>query len=125
MQARTLFGIDSTKRMHKSLGISNQSLCNSSFNWSTFVNLASDNLWSIHDQIFSIGFKSGDFAGQSITVTFWSLNHTFTDLAVCAVAPSCWKIQGCCHNYLMSDFVWYRFSPHFQCFFGKIWYFEF
>ncbi len=35
--------------------------------------------------IFSMGFKSGEFAGQSSTVTPWSLNQLLVPLAVWAV----------------------------------------
>ncbi len=31
---------------------------------------------------FSLGFRSGEFAGQSSTVTLWSLNHLLVPLAV-------------------------------------------
>ncbi len=42
---------------------------------------------------FSVGFRSGEFAGQSSTVTPWSLNQLLVPLAVCAGARSCWKIK--------------------------------
>ncbi len=34
---------------------------------------------------FSIGFRSGEFAGQSSTVTPWSFNQLLVPLAVCQV----------------------------------------
>ncbi len=40
---------------------------------------------------FSMGFRSGKFAGQSSTVTPWSLNQL---LAVWAGAKSCWKMKS-------------------------------
>ncbi len=40
---------------------------------------------------FSTGFRSGEFAGQSSTVTPWSLNQLLVPLAVWAGAKSCWK----------------------------------
>ncbi len=40
---------------------------------------------------FSMGFRSGEFAGQSSTVTPWSLNQLLVPLAVWAGAKSCWK----------------------------------
>ena len=44
---------------------------------------------------FSMGFRSGEFAGQSRTVIPWSLNQVFVVLAVWAGAKSltnkCWK----------------------------------
>ncbi len=43
---------------------------------------------------FSLGFRSGEFAGQSSTVTPWSLNQLFVPLAVWAGAKSCWKIKS-------------------------------
>ncbi len=41
---------------------------------------------------FSMGFRSGEFAGQSSTVTLWSLNQL--PLAVWAGAKSCWKMKS-------------------------------
>ncbi len=43
---------------------------------------------------FSMGFRSGEFAGQSSTVTPWSLNQLLVPLAVWAGAKSCWKIKA-------------------------------
>ncbi len=40
---------------------------------------------------FSMGFRSDEFAGQSSTVTPWSLNQLLVHLAVWAGAKSCWK----------------------------------
>ncbi len=43
---------------------------------------------------FSIGFRPGEFAGQSSTVTSWSLNQLLVPLAVCAGDKSCWKMKS-------------------------------
>ncbi len=43
---------------------------------------------------FSMGFRSGEFAGQSSTVTTWSLNQLLVPLAVWADAKSCWKMKS-------------------------------
>ncbi len=43
---------------------------------------------------FSTGFRSGEFAGQSSTVTPWSLNQLLVSLAVWAGAKSCWKMKS-------------------------------
>ncbi len=43
---------------------------------------------------FSLGFRSGEFAGQSSTVTPWSLNQILVLLAVWAGAKSCWKMKS-------------------------------
>ncbi len=40
---------------------------------------------------FSMGFRSGEFAGQSSTPTPWSFNQLLMLLAVWAGAKSCWK----------------------------------
>ncbi len=42
----------------------------------------------------SMGFRSGEFAGQSSTVTPWSLNQLLVPLAVWARAKSCWKMKS-------------------------------
>ncbi len=44
--------------------------------------------------IDSLRFKSGEFAGQSSTVTLWSLNQLLVHLAVWAGAKSCWKMKS-------------------------------
>ncbi len=43
---------------------------------------------------FSMGFRTGEFAGQSSTVTPWSLNQLLVLLAVWAGAKSCWKMKS-------------------------------
>ncbi len=43
---------------------------------------------------FSMGFRSGEFAGQSSTPTPWSFNQFLVLLAVCAGAKSCWKMKS-------------------------------
>ncbi len=43
---------------------------------------------------FSMGFRSGEFAGQSKTVTPWSLNQLLVPLAVWAGAKSFWKMKS-------------------------------
>ncbi len=42
---------------------------------------------------FSMGFRSGEFAGQSSTPTPWSFNQLLVLLAVWAGAKSCWKLR--------------------------------
>ncbi len=43
---------------------------------------------------FSIGFRSGEFAGQSSTPRPWSFNQLLVLLAVWAGAKSCWKMKS-------------------------------
>jgi len=43
---------------------------------------------------FSIGFRSGEFAGQSSTPTPWSFNQLLVLLAVWAGAKSSWKMKS-------------------------------
>ncbi len=43
---------------------------------------------------FSMGFRSGEFAGQSSTVTIRSLNQLLVPLAVWAGVKSCWKMKS-------------------------------
>ncbi len=38
--------------------------------------------------------ESGEFAGQSSTVTLWSLNKLLVPLAVWAGAKSCWEMKS-------------------------------
>ncbi len=40
------------------------------------------------------GFRSGEFAGQSITPTPWSFNQLLVLLAVWAGATSCWQMKS-------------------------------
>ncbi len=42
---------------------------------------------------FSMGFRSGEFAGQSSTPTPWSFNQLLVLLAVWTGAKSCWKMK--------------------------------
>ncbi len=44
--------------------------------------------------IFSMGFRSSEFAGQSSTPTPCSFNQILVLLAVWAVAKSCWKMKS-------------------------------
>ncbi len=43
---------------------------------------------------FSVRFRSGEFAGQSSTLTPWSFNQLLVLLAVWAGAKSCWKMKS-------------------------------
>ncbi len=43
---------------------------------------------------FPMGFRSGEFAGQSSTPTPWSFNQLLVLLAVWAGAKSCWKMKS-------------------------------
>ncbi len=43
---------------------------------------------------FSMGFRSGEFAGQSSTVTPWSLNQILVPLAVWEGAKFSWKMKS-------------------------------
>ncbi len=52
---------------------------------------------------FSMGFRSGEFAGQSSTPTPWSFNQLLVLLAVWAGAKSCWKMKSA---YLKSWSAW-------------------
>ncbi len=55
---------------------------------------------------FSIGFRSGEFAGQSCTVTPWSLNKLLVPLAVWAGAKSCWKWNQHLHKPCQQKEAW-------------------
>ncbi len=56
--------------------------------------------------IFSMGFRSGEFAGQSSTVTPWSLNQLLVPLAVWAGAKSCWKWNQHLHKACQQKEAW-------------------
>ncbi len=51
---------------------------------------------------FSMGFRSGEFAGQSSTLTPWSFNQLLVLLAVWAGAKSCWKMKSASFKKLVS-----------------------
>ncbi len=55
-------------------------LSSSAFFWSLVSHFPLDNTLR-----FSMGFRSGDFAGQSSTPTLWSFNQLLVLLAVCQV----------------------------------------
>ncbi len=50
-------------------------------------------LLTIHHR-FSMGFRSGEFAGQSSTLIPWSLNQLLVPLAVWAGAKFSWKMNS-------------------------------
>ncbi len=52
---------------------------------------------------FSMGFRSGEFAGQSSTRTPWSFNQLLVLLAVWADAKSCWKMHEMLQNFLVNE----------------------
>ncbi len=77
---------------------------------------------------FSMGFRSGEFAGQSSTPTPWSFNQLLVLLAVWAGAKSWWKMKSaihrvvhlfCCHIYRMRSNLrstaTYRWTSEQQC----------
>ncbi len=49
---------------------------------------------------FSMGFRSGEFAGQSNTPTPRSLNQLLVPLAVWAGAKSCWKMKSASPSFI-------------------------
>ncbi len=53
-----------------------------------------------------MGFRSGEFAGQSSTVTPWSLNQLLVPLAVWAGAKSCWKKNQHLHKACQQKEAW-------------------
>ncbi len=55
---------------------------------------------------FPMGFRSGEFAGQSSTVTPWSLNQLLVPLAVWAGAKSCWKMNQHLHTACQQKEAW-------------------
>ncbi len=54
----------------------------------------------------TMGFRSGEFAGQSSTVTPWSLNQLLVPLAVWAGAKSCWKMNQHLHKACQQKEAW-------------------
>ncbi len=50
-------------------------------------------VWCLSSR-FSVDFRSGEFAGQSSTVTLWSLNQLLVPLAEWAGAEYCWKMKS-------------------------------
>ncbi len=55
---------------------------------------------------FSMGFRSGEFAGQSSIVTPWSLNQLLVPLAVWAGAKSCRKWNQHLHKACQQKEAW-------------------
>ncbi len=77
-------GMESISLWHCSGVMEAQDALIAAFRSSALLGLVSLNLR------FSMGFKSGEFSGQSSTVTPWSLNQI---LAVWAGAKTCWKVK--------------------------------
>ncbi len=61
----------------------------SAFFWSLDSHFPLDNI-----NRFSMGFRSGEFAGQSSTATPWSFHQLLVLFAVSAGAKSCWKMKS-------------------------------
>ncbi len=65
---------------------------------------------------FSMGFRSGEFASQSSTVTPWSLNQLLVPVAVWAGAKSCrkMKLKFFClfFKYILVDLFFTRDRQH-------------
>ncbi len=59
---------------------------------------------------FSMGFRSGEFAGQSSTVTPWPLNQLLVLWAVWAGATSRWKITSAFHKACQQKEAWSALS---------------
>ncbi len=53
-----------------------------------------ESMYTGASQRFSLGFRSGEFAGQSSTPTPWSFNQLLGLLAVFAGAKCCWKMKS-------------------------------
>ncbi len=64
------------------------------FRSSTLLSLVSLIFLLTITHIVSLGFRSGEFAGQWSTVTPWSLNQLLVPLTVWAGAKSCWKMKS-------------------------------
>ena len=61
---------------------------------SLFLGLVSLIFLLIIPHTFSMGFRSGELAGQSSTVMAWASNQGLVLLAVWAGARSCWKMKS-------------------------------
>ncbi len=68
--------------------------------------------------IFSMGFRSGEFAGQSSTPTPWSLNQLLVLLAVWASVKSCWKMKPAFLKSWSAEVVW-NLLVNGWCWFSK------
>ncbi len=55
---------------------------------------------------FSMGLRSGEFAGQLRTGIPWSLNQVLVALALCAGAKSCWKMKLHLHKVGQQQEAW-------------------
>ena len=63
----------------------------------------------------SIGLRSGDLAGQSITWIPWSLNQVWASLEVCLGSLSCWKMafsRGIPKSSILWGRCWSRISTY-------------
>lgn len=95
----TRLGIDRTRFSHTFESILLN--CSSSlvFKSSTVLISRPLSFWSRRNQICSMGFKSGELAGQSMT-RIWSSSITFlVFMDVCGRALSCWNI----HSWLLAN----------------------
>ncbi len=84
-------GMEVTSLWHCWCGMEAQVALIAAFSSSALLGLVSLLFLLTIPHRFSMGFRSGEFAGQSSTVTPWSLNQLLVPLAVWAGTKSCWK----------------------------------
>lgn len=103
---------------HHFLGIDFHARSIVSQSWLLFVGLTLANTCFTSYYKFSIGLKSGDCAGHSMTLALLSWNHWRANLLVCFRSLSCWKAQNSGVSsripFLQSNGIWY--SEYLQCF---------
>ncbi len=76
---------------HLWTGIPAQDDCTTYHNSSAFLGFASETAFLMSPHKFSIGLRSGDWAGHSITLILLVLNQDAARLLVCLGLLSCWN----------------------------------
>ena len=89
--AFTLLGMEFSQASQVVTGILFHSSMTMSWSWQIFETLHTSTFRLRILQICSIGFKSGDMLGQSITFTFSLFSKAVVILEVCLGSLSCWN----------------------------------
>ena len=93
-----LFGMELIRFLQICFGKSYQILEIILHNVSILVGFLFINCFDISDQIFSIGFRSGELPGQSRTVTFMFCRKFRVLTELCEGAKSCWNMNSLLGN---------------------------
>ena len=119
----TLLGMEFTRALQVSTGMLFHSSMTMSRSWRIFETLRTSTFRLRIPQRCSIGFKSGDMLGQSITLTLSLFSYAVVVLEVCLGSLSCWNTalrpsfwrEGIMFCYSISQYMLEFLFPSMEC----------